>query len=206
MDPCPGWQTLPQCLSQQSGPRGRVPGVPRVPDWSAFVESIIAFVRTHEAWAPPIVFALAFGESLAFVSLLLPATVILWAIGALVGASGIDFWPLWLGAFLGAALGDWLSYWLGYHYHGPITRSWPLNRSPTLVPRAHAFFERWGWAGVFLGRFLGPLRAIVPLVAGACQMPRVPFQIANWTSAAVWSFWTLGAGAFGVEWLRSISG
>jgi len=32
-----------------------------------------SFVRAHEAWAAPIVFCLAFGESLAFLSLLIPA-------------------------------------------------------------------------------------------------------------------------------------
>jgi membrane protein DedA with SNARE-associated domain len=175
---------------------------PRLPDLPAFVEPVLAFIRTHEAWAVPIVFVLAFGESLAFVSLILPATVILWGVGALVGASGIAFWPLWLAAFLGAGLGDWLSYWLGVHYHREIARIWPLSRHPDLLPRGHAVFERWGWAGVFFGRFLGPLRAAVPLVAGACEMPRAAFQLANWSSAAVWAFWTLGAGAFGVEWLH----
>ena len=73
-----------------------------------FAVPVIEFIRAHEAWAVPIVFVLAFGESLAFIALLLPATVILWGIGALVGASGISFWPLWLAAAFGAALGDWL--------------------------------------------------------------------------------------------------
>lgn len=48
-------------------------------------------VRQHEGWAIPIIFFLAFGESLAFLSLLLPATVILLALGALIGESGIAF-------------------------------------------------------------------------------------------------------------------
>jgi membrane protein DedA with SNARE-associated domain len=151
----------------------------------------------------PIVFVLAFGESLAFVSLLLPATVILWGVGALIGVSGIDFWPIWLAAAVGAGLGDWLSYWLGYHYHDQIARMWPINRHPHLLPRGHAFFEKWGVAGIFLGRFLGPLRAAVPLVAGACTMPSLQFQAANWTSAFLWAAWTLGAGALGVEWLAN---
>jgi membrane protein DedA with SNARE-associated domain len=173
-----------------------------VSELPAFVEPIISFVKANEAWAMPIVFVLAFGESLAFVSLILPATVILWGIGALVGVTGIEFWPLWLAAGLGAALGDWLSYWLGYHYHEPISRMWPLSRHPDLLPRGHAVFERWGFLGVFFGRFLGPLRAAVPLVAGACQMPHLAFQVANWSSAFAWATWTLGAGAFGVEWLQ----
>ncbi|MHB2168713.1 DedA family protein [Alsobacter sp. R-9] len=169
-----------------------------------FAVPIIEFVRAHESWAPPIVFALAFGESLAFIALLVPATVILWGIGALVGVTGIDFWPLWLAAGLGAALGDWVSYWLGYHYHAQIARMWPLSRHPQLLSRGHAFFEKWGLAGVFLGRFLGPLRATVPLAAGACTMPSVPFQLANWSSAFVWAGWTLGAGAIGVESLQRL--
>jgi membrane protein DedA with SNARE-associated domain len=166
-----------------------------------FATSILDFVKANEGWAPAIVFLLAFGESLAFVALLVPATVILWGVGALIGVTGIEFWPLWLAAACGAALGDWLSYWLGYHFHDPISRMWPLSRYPDLLPRGRAFFEKYGVMAVFLGRFLGPLRATVPLVAGAATMPQIPFQLANWLSAIVWGGVTLAPGAFGVEWL-----
>jgi membrane protein DedA with SNARE-associated domain len=57
-----------------------------------------------------VVFALAFGESLAFISLLLPATMALFGIGALIGVSGIAFIPIFVAAACGAALGDWLSF------------------------------------------------------------------------------------------------
>ena len=163
---------------------------------------VLDFVRTHEHWAVPIVLVLSFGESLAFISLLLPATVILWGVGALIGASGINFWSIWLAAAVGAALGDWLSYWIGYHYHAQIGAMWPLSKQPELMPRAHALFEKWGAPGVFIGRFFGPLRAVVPLVAGAAQMPRLIFQIANWTSAFVWATVTLAPGAIGMSWLK----
>ena len=168
----------------------------------ALISQTIDFLRAHEAWGAPIVLVLAFGESLAVVSLLLPATVVLWAIGALIGAGGLAFWPIWLAAAVGAALGDWLSYWLGVHFHEPIGRSWPLSRHPDLIPRAHALFAKWGVFGVFIGRFFGPLRAIVPLAAGASQMARLPFQLANWSSAFVWATTTLAPGAFGVAWLK----
>ena len=162
----------------------------------------MAFIRAHEAWAAPIVLVLAFGESLAFVSLLLPATVILFGVGGLVGASGIAFWPLAAAAAIGAALGDWISYWLGFHYKAQIAALWPLSRHPTLIPRGEAFFARWGTAGVFFGRFLGPLRAAVPLVAGACAMPMLPFQLANIGSAIVWGIGILAPGAYGLRWLN----
>ena len=67
-------------------------------EFHAYVNQVIAFVRDNAAWAPPIVFALAFGESLAFISLLIPAWGALVAIGALIGSSGINFWPVWIAA------------------------------------------------------------------------------------------------------------
>ena len=86
-------------------------------------------------------------------SLLLPATVILLALGALIGESGIAFWPIWAAAAVGAFFGDWLSYWIGYHYQDRVAHMWPLSRNPQLLARGHAFFERWGVLGIFIGRF-----------------------------------------------------
>ena len=40
---------------------------------------------------------------------------------------------------------------------------------------------------MFIGRFFGPLRAAVPLVAGIFEMPYWRFQFANFTSAFVWA-------------------
>jgi membrane protein DedA with SNARE-associated domain len=118
-----------------------------------YVEQVIAFVRDNAAWAPPIVFALAFGESLAFISLLIPARGALVAIGALLGPSGINFWPVWLAGSLGAALGDWLSYWVGVKLEYSVAKIWPLSRRPELIPRGEAFMKKWGVPGIFIGRF-----------------------------------------------------
>ncbi|WP_424679750.1 DedA family protein, partial [Escherichia coli] len=63
------------------------------------------------------------------------------------------------------------------------------------------FFNRWGVWGVFIGRFFGPFRAIVPLVAGICAMPQRYFQLANLASAMIWAFGILAPGAFGLQWL-----
>ena len=159
--------------------------------------AIIEFVRTNEAWAAPIVFLLAFGESLAFISLLLPAWAALVGIGALIGMGGIDFVPVWIAGSLGAALGDWLSYWLGMKFKTSIARMWPLSRHPDLLPRGEAFIRRWGALAIFIGRFSGPLRASVPLVAGIFAMPFWTFQLANFTSAFVWAGVLLWLGDIG---------
>jgi membrane protein DedA with SNARE-associated domain len=169
-------------------------------------ETALAFIQDHHAWAGPICFVLAFLESLAFVSLLVPSALLLIAIGGLVPLSDISFGEIWIGAALGAILGDWLSYWVGHKFENRIAALWPFTRYPDILPRTHRFFERWGALGVFLGRFLGPLRATVPLVAGMGGMPLVPFQIANVASALLWAAGLLIPGAFGVAWIRELLG
>ncbi|MFC0242726.1 DedA family protein [Rhodopseudomonas telluris] len=169
---------------------------------------LIDFVREHQAWAAPVVLALAFGESLAFISLLIPAWGALVAIGALVGASGISFWPVWIAGAVGAALGDWLSYWFGYRYKNNVAQIWPLSKFPGLLTRGEDFVQKWGVPSIFIGRFFGPLRASVPLAAGIFEMPYWSFQIANVLSAFVWSAVLLLFGdalSVGATWLvRSI--
>jgi membrane protein DedA with SNARE-associated domain len=159
-------------------------------DFPAVAQQVVEFVRNNEGWAVPIVFALAFGESLAFISLLIPAWGALVAIGALIGSSGISFWPIWVAASLGAAVGDWVSYWVGLKLEHTVAHVWPLSRHPDLIPRGEAFMKKWGIPGIFIGRFFGPLRASVPLIAGIFEMPYWRFQIANFTSAFVWA-WVL---------------
>jgi membrane protein DedA with SNARE-associated domain len=153
----------------------------------AYAQQLVDFVRVHEVWAAPIVFALAFGESLAFISLLIPAWAALVGIGVLIGSGNLNFWPIWIAGSLGAALGDWLSYWIGVKLGPPVAQIWPLSDHPTLLPRGEAFVKRWGAPAIFVGRFFGPLRASVPLVAGIFRMPFWSFQIANFTSAFVWA-------------------
>jgi hypothetical protein len=58
-------------------------------------DAVIEFVRTHENWAAPTVFGLGFLESFAFLSLLVPATVILFGISGLLGAASVGFWPIY---------------------------------------------------------------------------------------------------------------
>lgn len=170
-------------------------------DIEALKTATLGFVEAHRAWTPVIAAGLAFCESIAVVSLFVPATVILLAIGALVGGAGLEFWPVVIGAAAGAALGDLVSYEFG-RWLGPGAKAkWPLNRYPEMTAKAEHFIGRWGVAAVALGRFFGPARALVPLLAGVLGMARLPFQLANVASAAVWAFVLLAPGAGLLTWL-----
>lgn len=164
--------------------------------------TILQFVETHPNSAAAFVFVLAFGESLAFVSLFLPFFAILFGMGTIIAPfSLVYFFTIATSAAVGAALGDWLSYWIGFHYHERVRQMWPINKYPDLIDKGHVFFEKYGAWAVVLGRFTGPLRASVPIVAGITEMPWWRFQIANWSSAFLWAVVVLAPGYFGIKGL-----
>lgn len=163
------------------------------------VQDAVAFVtamaRTHPYWAFPIAFAIAFTESFAGLSFLIPGFVLLISLGGVIGASQASLFPAWAGAALGAVLGDWISWWLGFHYHHKIVHFRLFRRYEDQIEKGLHFFHRWGAWAIFLGRFLGPLRATVPLVAGMSELEFWPFMIANITSALIWAYLLLAPGA-----------
>jgi membrane protein DedA with SNARE-associated domain len=163
-------------------------------DIGSSIDAVIAFVRANQAWLAPAVFLMALLESLAFVSLLVPATAILGALGLLIGAGDLPFWTPFLAAIAGAFLGDWISYEIGRRFKNDVRRMWPFNRQPALFDRGEAMFRRYGAPGYFGGRFVGPLRAVFPLICGIAAMRPLVFQTTNALSAVAWAAVYLGAG------------
>ena len=175
-------------------------------DIDSYSRPIIEFVQLHQAWAAPVVFLLCFAESLVLISLLIPAWAALVGIGTLIGASGLNFWPIWIAGSLGAAFGDWLSYWVGLKLEKRVYHMWPLSRNPEMIPKGEEFVRRWGPAAIFIGRFSGPLRATVPLIAGIFAMPHWRFQVANFSSAMVWALTLLTLGDVTSKLIKWIGG
>jgi membrane protein DedA with SNARE-associated domain len=150
-------------------------------------QPLLDFIKAHSDWAALVMFVTAFGESFAFLSLLFPGTTVLVAAGTLLSAGTLPYASILIGAIFGAVFGDSVSYWLGRNFGGGIARVWPFSRHPELLSRGILFFERHGGKSVFIGRFFGPVRAVVPLAAGIMQMPRGRFWLANVISALVWA-------------------
>jgi undecaprenyl-diphosphatase len=148
---------------------------------------LLDIIETHQDWAIAIMFVTAFGESFAFLGLLFPGTSLLVAAGALIKTGSLPLWPILSGAVLGAVLGDTVSYWIGRRFGGRLSGLWPFTRNPDLLAGGMQFFHRHGGKSVFIGRFFGPVRAVVPLAAGVMQMSPRLFWIANVTSALVWA-------------------
>ena len=158
---------------------------------------LLAFAKAHPESAAAIAFGVSFGESFVGISFLVPGTTILIGLGFLIGATGIDIWPIWAGAAVGAILGDWISYWIGHRYHEHVLSVWPISRYRAQMEKALVFFRRWGVWAIFIGRFMGPFRATVPIVAGISRMGFWPFQLANVSSALIWAAALLVPGVIG---------
>ncbi len=129
----------------------------------------------------------AFAESLAFVGLVLPGVAILFALAFAAGSSGLDLGACLAVALIGALLGDGLSFWLGKHSAPRIRSLGLVQRHPGWLNRGERFFERWGVISILLGRFIGPLRPVIPFIAGSCQMPSSRFFAYNLLSGLGWA-------------------
>ncbi|GHE19880.1 bifunctional DedA family/phosphatase PAP2 family protein [Halomonas urumqiensis] len=138
-------------------------------------------------WLLAIIGLIALVESLALIGLLVPGVLLITATASLAGHQQLELpWVIAV-AFVGAVAGDGVSYLLGYTQHERTTRLWPLSRHPEWLARAARFFKRYGMLSVLLGRFVGPVRPVIPLIAGMLKMPPRHFLFANVLSAALWA-------------------
>lgn len=152
-----------------------------------WLQPLLDWVAQNPNWAGAAVFLVSFSESMAIVGLLVPGVAMMFVAGALIAADALDFWPIFAWAVAGAVIGDGLSFWLGRHFQDRMRRVWPFARHPEMLAQGEAFFARYGGKSVAFGRFFGPVRAVIPLVAGMMGMSRGRFFTANILSALLWA-------------------
>ncbi len=164
------------------------------------VMMLVQWAAAHAHLAGPVVAAVACIESLAFVGMLVPGTVVILGAGALIGIGVLDFRIIFAWAAGGAVLGDGVSYWLGKRYQEQLSRVRYLRRRPGLLARGEAFFRRHGGKSILLARFVGPMRPVVPVVAGILAVPPWRFVLYDIPSALAWAAFHLLIGmAFGAS-------
>lgn len=153
----------------------------------SYLQPLTTWLHTHPISAILFAFFVAFLESLAVIGSIVPGSVTLTAVGVLIGSGVIPFWPAMLAAVIGAVLGDCLSYALGHHYKEHIKTLWPLSRYPNLLTMGERFFAAHGGKSILVARFIGPIRAILPIVVGMLKMPFFRFLLADIVSALLWA-------------------
>lgn len=132
-------------------------------------------------------FIISAAESVAIIGTVVPGSITMTAIGTLAGAGVIPLWGTIFWAILGAIVGDGISYWLGHYFKDRIRNMWPFKHNPGILQKGENFVHKYGVMSVFIGRFVGPVRALVPVVAGMLGMKPLQFTVANVTSAIGWA-------------------
>jgi membrane protein DedA with SNARE-associated domain len=152
-----------------------------------WLQELLNWLGANPGWGWALVFLVAFLESLALVGLLLPGLAILFGVGSLIGLGVMEMLPIWLAASAGAFLGDTLSYGLGRNYQEQLLEIWPFSRYPRVMNRGREFFFRHGEKSVFVGRFIGPLRPIIPAIGGILGMAPARFLVADFAACIAWA-------------------
>jgi undecaprenyl-diphosphatase len=151
------------------------------------IQPLLDWISLHPTWAGITVCLVALTESLAIVGLFMPGVILMFGIGTLIATGNLEFWPTLWWAVAGAIAGDGISFWLGAHYKEELRKLWPFSRYPNLLTRGENFFNRHGGKSILFGRFVGPIRPIIPATAGMLGMPPLQFLGINIISALAWA-------------------
>jgi membrane protein DedA with SNARE-associated domain len=154
---------------------------------ASFIEPLIAFVSAHAWLAYLTLFLAALLEAVPILGSVIPGSTIILALSALVPGGELQFEWVLAAAAAGALLGDGSAFWIGHKAQREILNSWPLNKYPRLMARSEAFFRRWGALAVFFARFVPPIRAFVPITAGALGMSPLRFYTVNIPAILLWA-------------------
>ncbi|AHE67203.1 VTT domain-containing protein [Legionella oakridgensis] len=155
--------------------------------FSDYLQPLTTWIYANPSWALFITFLISFSESLAIIGSIIPGSVTMTAIGILAGSGIMRIDLTLLAASLGAVAGDSASYFLGYIFRNRITNIWPFSRYPNWLHYGKDYFAKHGGKSVLIGRFIGPLRSMIPVIAGMMHMNRWHFLLANIISAIAWA-------------------
>lgn len=142
-------------------------------------------------------------ESAAFLGLVVPGETLVLLAGFLCAQGILHTDVLLLVVAAGAVLGDSIGYQLGRSLGRPglVRFGTMLGLTEQRIERADQFFIRHGGKSIFLGRFIGFARALVPFLAGSSRMPYRQFLPYNVAGAVAWTIVIVSLGYFlGASW------
>jgi len=170
------------------------------------IDPLIAFVSAHAGLAYFTLFLAALLEAVPIAGSVIPGTTIILALSALIPGGELQLQWVLAAAILGALLGDGSAFWLGHRSQREILTAWPFSNYPRLVAQSEAFFHRFGTLAIFFARFVAPIRAVVPITAGALDVPPVRFYAVNIPAVVLWAVAHVLPGVFAVQLLHRYGG
>ncbi len=163
-----------------------------------WIKDVFDWVQQNPNWTGLIIFGFSFLESLLLVGIIFPGAAFLVSLGALIGLGVLDFYSAWFWASFGGFAGDGISYWIGHHYRERLLTMWPIKRFPHLINNGQRFFKKYGGVSIVIGRFVGPVRPIIPAIVGIMGMPVKRYILISLFASIIWApFYLLPGILFG---------
>jgi len=147
----------------------------------------LLWLENNPEWIIGGIFFAAFLESFAVIGLLIPGVALLALISAMAGTLNLPLPFVLLFAYLGACMADIFSFLIGRYFQNKLDNKWPFVKRPHWLLEGRVFIKSYGVIGIFLGRFIGPVRALLPLVAGSLGMELRKFILIDLFSGIFWA-------------------
>jgi len=173
---------------------------------ASLIDPLIAFVAANPWLAYLTLLLAALLEAVPVVGSVVPGSTIILALSALIPSGDLRLEWVLLAAITGALLGDGSAFWIGHRAQREILGAWPMSNYPRLVAQSEAFFHRWGTLAVFFARFVPPIRAFVPMTAGALGMAPLRFYAVNVPAILLWAPAHVLPGVLAVSALHEYAG
>ncbi|MEC8460760.1 MAG: VTT domain-containing protein [Pseudomonadota bacterium] len=150
------------------------------------LDQLLYYLHHNQIMQIIIPFGIALIESVPLLGSAIPGLLTIPPIGWMIATQQLPWHITTLCLIIGALLGDTLAYLIGSKYQAAILS---FSRRLSLQHWLHTseqFIHKYGLTSMILGRFIGPIRSIFPLLAGMFQMRSITFFITALVSILIW--------------------
>ena len=147
---------------------------------------IVIWLEENPQWIAVGIVGASFIESFALIGIIVPGVLLLAIISGLASAT-LSIYEVVLIAYFSSLISDIASFFIGFSLRKSILKIWPFTKYPYLLSKGKNFFKKHGMLGLFVGKFIGPLRPILPITAGTMDMSLRKFFIIEIFSCLIWA-------------------
>ena len=151
------------------------------------IGAVTHWLQQNPEWIVLGLCSAAFIESFALIGIIVPGVILLAAISGLAASTNLSIFYVVILVYVSSCLADIFSFLLGKSLSKKIDSVWPFNNNPSWLEQGRKFSKSYGIPGVFLGRFIGPIRPLIPLTVGSLSMNFRTFIFVDLISGLLWA-------------------
>jgi membrane protein DedA with SNARE-associated domain len=156
---------------------------------SPYIDLFINYLSLHLdfllVYFPVLVFLASLAEAIPVLGALTPGTTFLLFFGFMSSVLKTNISLIIFAAFIGSIIGDIAGFFLGKYGSDFLLKHKKLLKI-SHIEEGRKFFSNHGFKSIFLGKFVGPIRSILPLIAGSINLSFSKFMFYNILASFTW--------------------